>query len=167
MKIHAALRGWCVCVHASQLFSEIYTHKLWSATVPLPIVLMRIALHDCVLMRFPSNAIHQNHLIEVWQRSRGKSERREPSTALVGLDKHSVWRGDALPSFNFYELIYCCSVQKITVNSGLWTKPNSLAHVKRILGCTCCFLPATSLSCKQELFERCSPGASVGRTFGF
>lgn len=75
-------------------------------------MLMRISLLHCVLMRFPSNAIHQNHLIEVWQRSCGKSERREPSTALFGLDKHSVWRGDELPSFNFYELIYRRSVQK-------------------------------------------------------
>lgn len=94
---------------------------------------MRISLLNCVLMRFPSNAIHQNHLIEVWQRSHGKFERREPSTALVGLDKQSVWSGDALPGCNVYELIYRHSVQKPpTGYPGLWIKPNFLAHVKRV-----------------------------------
>lgn len=52
-------------------------------------------------MRFPSNAIHHNHLIEVWQRSHGKSE---PSKALVEYDKHSVWIGDAQPHCNFCKL---------------------------------------------------------------
>lgn len=66
------------------------------------------------LMPFPSNGIHHKHLIEVWQRSRGKSERREPSRALVGVDKHSGCRGDTQPSCNSRELIYCRGVQKKT-----------------------------------------------------